>query len=155
MTELIDACLMDRPTSGDPNGTMLWAGRWAAPFSRDPETVLQFVDTMPEADTERSNDCLILMSSIMDKARMNNENNEPGASHFFQVLTAGLAERAEAGELDADSCFGLCQAYLRASLTPPDQLRRAPDVFEVLAEGDRLLVGGRGSLSHSPPQFLS
>jgi hypothetical protein len=117
---------------------MLWADRWAAPFSRDPETVLQFVDTMPEADTERSNDCLILMSSILDKARMNNENNEPGASHFFQVLTAGLAERAETGELDADSCFGLCQAYLRASLTPPDQLRRAPDIFEALAEDESL-----------------
>jgi len=138
VTELIDDCLMDRPTSGDPNGTMLWADRWAAPFSRDPETVLQFVDTMPEADTERSNDCLILMSSILDKARMNNENNEPGASHFFQVLTAGLAERAETGELDADSCFGLCQAYLRASLTPPDQLRRAPDIFEALAEDESL-----------------
>jgi hypothetical protein len=131
---------MDRPTAGDPSGTLLWADRWAVPFSHDPETVLQFVDTLPEAGTERSNDCLVLMSRILDEARMNNENEEPGASHFFQALTAGLAERAEAGELDAETCFGLCQAYLRASLTPPDQLRKAPDIFEALAEDEGLAL---------------
>lgn len=140
MTEIVDTCFMDRPTAGDPSGTLLWADRWAVPFSHDPETVLQFVDTLPEADTERSNDCLVLMSRILDKARMNNENEEPGAGHFFQALTAGLAERAEAGELDAETCFGLCQAYLRASLTPPDQLRRAPNVFKALAEDEGLAL---------------
>ena len=129
---------MDRPTAGDPRGTLLWADRWAAPLSHDPEAVLELVDTLPEAGTERTNDCLILVSRILDEARMNNENEEPGASHFFQVLTAGLAERAEAGELDAETCFGLCQAYLRASLTPPDQLRKAPDAFEALAEDEGL-----------------
>lgn len=140
MVEIVDNCLMDRPSAGDPSGTLLWADRWAAPLSHDPETVLQLVDTLPETGTERSNDCLILVSRILDEARMNNENEEPGASHFFQVLTAGLAERAEAGELDAGTCFGLCQAYLRASLTPPDQLRRAPDVFEALAEDESLAL---------------
>jgi hypothetical protein len=131
---------MDRPTAGDPSETLLWADRWAVPFSHDPETVLHLVDTLPEAGTERSNDCLVLMSRILDEARMNNENEEPGASHFFQVLTAGLTERAEAGELDAETCFGLCQAYLRASLTPPDQLRKAPDVFEALTEDEGLAL---------------
>ena len=140
VTEIVDTCLMDRPTAGDPSGTLLWADRWAVPFSHDPETVLQLVDTLPEAGTERSNECLVLMSRILDEARMNNENEEPGASHFFQILTAGLAERAEAGELDAENCFGLCQAYLRASLTPPDQLRKAPDVFEALAEDEGLAL---------------
>ena len=67
---------------------------------------------------------------------MNHENEEPGASDFFQILAAGLAERTEAGELDAETCFGLCQAYLRAGLTPPDQLRTAPDAFEALAEDE-------------------
>lgn len=140
MVEIVDTCLMDRPTAGDPRGTLLWADRWAAPLSYDPEMVLQLVDTLPEAGTERSNDCLILVSRILDEARMNNENEEQGASHFFQVLTAGLAERAEAGELDAETCFGLCQAYLRASLTPPDQLRKAPDAFEALAEDEGLAL---------------
>ena len=68
---------------------------------------------------------------------MNHENEEPGASDFFKVLAAGLADRTEEGELDAETCFGLCQAYLRAGLTPPDQLRTAPDVFEALA-GDEI-----------------
>ncbi|MFQ5567396.1 MAG: hypothetical protein ACE5EU_13665, partial [Paracoccaceae bacterium] len=117
MTEIVDTCLMDRPTTGDPRGTLLWADRWAASLSHDPETVLELVDTLSDADTERTDDCLTLMSRILDEARMNNENEEPGASHFFQVLAAGLAERAEAGELDAETCFGLCQAYLRAGLT--------------------------------------
>ena len=135
MTEIVETCLMDRPTAGNPNGTLLWADRWAAPLSNCPEAVLELVNTLPDADAERTNDCLTLMSRILDEARMNNENEERGASHFFQVLTAGLAKRTEAGELDAETCFGLCQAYLRASLTPPDQLRKAPDVFEAL-EGD-------------------
>ena len=68
---------------------------------------------------------------------MNHENEEPGASDFFQVLAAGLTERTETGELEAETRFGLCQAYLRAGLTPPDQLRTAPDAFEELA-GDEI-----------------
>lgn len=138
MAELMNTCLRDRPTAGGPNGTLLWADRWAAPLSHDPETVLELVDTLSDADAERTDDCLTLMSRILDEARMNTENEEPGASHFIQVLTSGLAERAKAGELCAESCFGLCQAYLRASLTPPDQLRKAPGVFEALV-GDESL----------------
>jgi hypothetical protein len=137
VTELIDTCLMDRPTTGDPRGTLFWADRWAASLSHDPETVLELVDTLSGADPECTGDCLSLMSRILDEARMNNENEEPGASHFFQVLAAGLAERTEAGKLDGETCFGLCQAYLRAGLTPPDQLRTAPDAFEAL-EGDEI-----------------
>ena len=137
VTEIVDTCLMDLPTTGDPRGTLLWADRWAASLSHDPETVLELVDTLSDADTERTDDCLILLSRILDEARMNHENEEPGASDFFEVLAAGLAERTEAGELDAETCFGLCQAYLRAGLTPPDQLRRAPDAFEALA-GDEI-----------------
>jgi len=133
VTEIIDNCLMDRPTTGDPRGTLLWTDRWAASLSRDPEAVLELVDTLSNADAERTDDCLTLTSRVLDEARMNNENEEPGASHFFQVLAAGLAERARAGELDAESCFGLCQAYLRAGLIPPDQLRRAPDAFEAFS----------------------
>jgi len=116
---------------------LLWADRWAAPLSHDPETVLEFVDTLSDADTEGSDDCLVLLSRILDEARMNQENEEPGASDFFQVLAAGLAERAELRELDAEICFGLCQAYLRAGLTPPDRLRTAPDAFEAFA-GDEI-----------------
>ena len=137
MTEIVDTCLSDRPTTGDPRGTLLWADRWAAPLSYNPEAVLEFLDTLSGADPERTGDCLSLMSRILDEARMNNENEEPGASHFFRVLAAGLTERAEAGELDGETCFGLCQAYLRAGLTPPDQLRTAPDAFGAL-EGDEI-----------------
>ena len=115
----------------------MWADRWAAPLSYNPEAVMELVDTLNGADAERTGDCLSLMSRILDEARMNNENEEPGASHFFQVLAAGLAERSDAGKLDAETCFGLCQAYLRAGLTPPDQLRTAPDAFEAL-EGDEI-----------------
>ena len=115
----------------------MWADRWAAPLSQNPEAVLELVDTLPDADTERTDDCLALMSRILDEARMNNENEEPGASDFFQVMAAGLAERAEAGELDAETSFGLCQAYLRAGLTPPDQLRTAPGIFEAFV-GDEI-----------------
>jgi hypothetical protein len=116
---------------------MLWADRWAAPLSHDPETVLDLVDTLSDADAEGSDDCLTLLSRILDEARMNQENEEPGASDFFQVLAAGLTERTEAGELNAETCFGLCQAYLRAGLTPPDQLRTAPNAFEAFA-GDEI-----------------
>lgn len=115
----------------------MWADRWAASLSHDPEAVLELVDTLSDANAERTDDCLILLSRILDEARMNHENEGPGASHFFQVLAAGLAEWTEAGELDAETCFGLCQAYLRAGLTPPDQLRTAPDAFEAL-EGDEI-----------------
>lgn len=137
MAEIVDTCLMDRPTSGDPKGTLLWTDRWAAPLSYYPEAVLELVDTLSKADTDCTGDCLSLVSRILDEARMNNENEEPGASHFFQVLSAGLTERTEADELDAETCFGLCQAYLRAGLTPHDHLRRAPDAFEALA-GDEM-----------------
>lgn len=99
---------MDRPTTGDPSGTLLWEDRWAASLSHDPEAVVELVDTLSDADTERTDDCLALMSRILDVARMNHENDEPGASDFFQVLAAGLAERTEAGEFDAETCFGLC-----------------------------------------------
>lgn len=137
MTEIVDACLMDRSTTGDSGGTLLWADRWAAPLSFNPEAVLELVDILSDVDTECTNDCLSLMARVLDEARMNNENDEPGASHFFQVLSSGLTERAEAGELGAESCFGLCQTYLRAGLTPPDQLRTAPDALEALA-GDAM-----------------
>ena len=115
----------------------MWADRWAASLSHDPEAILDLVDKLSKADTERTDDCLTLMSRILDEARINHENEEPGASDFFQVLAAGLTERTEAGELDAETCFGLCQAYLRAGLTPPDQLRAAPDAFEAFA-GDEI-----------------
>lgn len=114
----------------------MWADRWAAFLSDDPQAVLELVDTLTDADTDRTDDCLTLMSRILDEARMNHENEEPGARDFFEILAEGLAERAEAGKLGAESCFGLCQAYLRAGLTPPDQLRRAPDAFEAIAEDE-------------------
>jgi len=117
---------------------MLWADRWAVPLSHDPETVLDLVDTLSDVDAEGSDDCLTLLSRILDEARMNQENEEPRASDFFQVLAAGLTERTDAGELDAETCFGLCQAYLRAGLTPPDQLRTAPNAFEAQAAGEGL-----------------
>jgi len=117
---------------------MLWADRWAVPLSHDPETVLDLVDTLSDVDAEGSDDCLTLLSRILDEARMNQENEEPRASDFLQVLAAGLTERTDAGELDAETCFGLCQAYLRAGLTPPDQLRTAPNAFEAQAAGEGL-----------------
>ena len=123
---------MDRPTTDDPRGLLLWADRWAVPLSHDPETILELVDTLSKVDTAGFDDCLILLSRILDEARMNQENEEPGASDFFQALAAGLAQRTESEKLDAEICFGLCQAYLRAGLTPPDQLRTAPDAFEAL-----------------------
>jgi hypothetical protein len=116
---------------------MLWADRWAVPLSHDPETVLDLVDTLSDVDAEGSDDCLTLLSRILDEARMNQENEEPGASDFFQVLAAGLTERTNAGELNAETCFGLCQAYLRAGLTPLDLLRTAPNAFEASA-GDEI-----------------
>lgn len=137
MTEIIDICLMDRPTTGGPRRTLLWVDRWAVPLSLDPEAALELVETLSGIDAERTDDCLTLLSRILDEARMNRENEEPGASDFFQVLAAGLAERTEAGELDTEIGFGLCQAYLRVGLTPPDQLRRAPDAFEAFA-GDEI-----------------
>ncbi|MDF0603324.1 UPF0149 family protein [Psychromarinibacter sp. C21-152] len=121
---------MDRPTTGDPEGTLLWADRWAASFSHDPEAVLELVDTLSDAEMEHTDDCLTLMSRILDEARMNHENEEPGANEFFQTLAAGWVERTKRGELDAETCFGLCQAYLRAGLTPPNRLRMAPDALE-------------------------
>ena len=116
---------------------MLWADRWAVPLSHDPESVLDLVDTLSDVDAEGSDDCLTLLSRILDEARMNQENEEPGESDFFQVLAAGLTEWTDAGELNAETCFGLCQAYLRAGLTPPDQLRTAPNAFEASA-GDEI-----------------
>lgn len=136
MIEILETCLKDLPTTGDPRGTLLWADRWVAPLSDDPQVVLELVDTLTDADTERTDDCLSLMTRILDEARMNHENEEPGASDFLQILAAGLAERTEAGKLGAETCFGLCQAYLRAGLTPPDQLRRAPDAFEAISEDE-------------------
>jgi hypothetical protein len=132
MSEIINNCILDRSTTGDPGRTLLWVDRWAAPLSHNPEAVLELVDTLSDVDTECTDDCLSLIERILDVARMNNENEEPGASHFFQTLAAGLAGRAEAGQLGAESCFSLCQTYLRAGLTPPDQLRTAPDTLEVL-----------------------
>lgn len=137
MSENIDNCLLDRATTGDPGRTLLWVDRWAAPLSHNPEAVMELVDTLSDVDTECTNDCLSLIERILDVARMNDENDEPGVGHFFQVLAAGLAERAEAGQLAAKSCFSLCQTYLRAGLTPPDQLRTAPDALESLA-GDEM-----------------
>ncbi|MFK7877490.1 MAG: UPF0149 family protein [Paracoccaceae bacterium] len=137
MTEIVDTCIMDLPTTGELRGTLLWADRWAASLSHDPEAFLELVDTLSDADTERTDNCLILLSRILDEARMNRENEEPGAVEFFQALGSGLAERAEAGELNAETRFGLCQTYLRAGLTPPDQLRTMPGAFEALA-GDQI-----------------
>ncbi|MBQ2262743.1 MAG: YecA family protein [Loktanella sp.] len=136
VTGIVNTCLMDRPTIGDSRGRLLWVDRWAASFSDDPETVLELVDTMSGADTETTGDCLTLMARIFDDARMNQENEEPGASDFFHVFELGLSERTEAGELDDEICFGLCQAYLRAGLTPPDQMRIAPNAIESLLGDD-------------------
>ena len=119
VTEIVETCLMDRPTTDDPRGLLLWADRWAVPLSHDPETILELVDTLSKVDTAGFDDCLILLSRILDEARMNHENEEPGARDFFQALAAGLAQRTESEKLDAEICFGLCQAYLRAGLTPP------------------------------------
>ena len=112
---------------------MLWANRRAAPISRYPKAVLELVDTLLNADAERSNDCLNLLSRTLDGARLNNENEEPGAHDFFQALASGLADQTKAGVLDAETCFGVCRAYLRAGLTPPNQLRTVPDTFEAPA----------------------
>lgn len=136
MIDVIETCLDELPTNGDVRRTLSWADRWAASFSINPLAVLELVDTLTDANTERKDNCLTLMSRILDEARMNLENEEPGASQFFQVLAVGLTARTEAGELAAETCFGLCQAYLRAGLTAPDQLRTAPDAFEALASGE-------------------
>jgi hypothetical protein len=108
---------------------LLWADRWAAPLSNDAEAVLELVDALSDEDPECADDCLILLSRVLDEARMNSENEERGAADFFEVLAAGLVDRADADELDAGTCFGISQAYLRAGLTPPDKLRSAPDAF--------------------------
>ena len=133
VTEVVNICLMDQPTTGDSRATMLWADRWAVPLSRNPEAVLELVDTLSNADAERSNDYLILLSRTLDEARMNDENDEPGTHEFFPVLASGLEDLTKAGVLDAETRFGVCQTYLRAGLTPPDQLRTAPDFFDALA----------------------
>lgn len=73
------------------------------------------------------------MSRTLDEARKNNENEESGAQDFFPALATGLADRTKASVLDAETRFGVCQAYLRAGLTPPDQLRTETDTFEALA----------------------
>lgn len=132
MAEIVDACLMDRPTTGDPRESLFWADRWSAPLSNDPEAVLELLDTLSGTEPERIDDCLSLVSRVLDEARMNTENEEPGANSFFQVLTEGLAKRVDAGVLGSGICFGLCQAYLRAGLTPPGHLRATPDAFEAL-----------------------
>lgn len=136
MTEIVETCLMDLPTTDDPREMLFWVDRWAAALSDDPETVLELVDTLSDADTESTDNCLALLSRILDEARMNRENEGSGPRDFFQILAGGLAERTEEGKLGAETCFQLCQAYLRSGLTPPDQLRTAPDAFEALAEDE-------------------
>ena len=98
---------MDRPTTGDPRGTLLWADRWAASLSHDPEAVLELVDMLSDADTEHTDDCLTLVSRILDEARMNHENEEPGASDGRATRdasgTCALAKRhIENGKKKAD-----------------------------------------------------
>ena len=61
--------------------------RWAAPLSYDPEAVLKLLDTLSDAEQERIDDCLSLISRILDEARMNTENEEPGASNFFPGIS--------------------------------------------------------------------
>jgi integrase len=52
VSEIIDNCILDRPTTGDPGRTLLWVDRWAAPLSHNPEAVLELVDTLSDVDTE-------------------------------------------------------------------------------------------------------
>lgn len=54
VAEIVDTCLMDRPTTGDPRGSLLWADRWAAPLACDPEAVLKLLDTLTGAEPERT-----------------------------------------------------------------------------------------------------
>lgn len=134
---MIEICLMDRPTTENERSTLLWANRWAVPMSNDADAVLDLVDAIYAEESECADDCLILLSRVLDEARMNIENEEPGAADFFEVLATGLVERADADELDAGTCFGISQAYLRAGLTPPDQLRSAPDaLMDIFAAGE-------------------
>lgn len=134
---MIEICLMDRPTTENERSTLLWANRWAVPMSNDADAVLDLVDAIYAEESECADDCLILLSRVLDEARMNIENEEPGAADFFEVLAMGLVERADADELDAGTCFGISQAYLRAGLTPPDQLRSAPDaLMDIFAAGE-------------------
>lgn len=114
---MIEICLMDRPTTENERSTLLWANRWAVPMSNDADAVLDLVDAIYAEESECADDCLILLSRVLDEARMNIENEEPGAADFFEVLAMGLVERADADELDAGTCFGISQAYLRAGLT--------------------------------------
>ncbi len=134
---MIEICLMDRPTTENERSTLLWANRWAVPMSNDADAVLDLVDAIYAEESECADNCLILLSRVLDEARMNIENEEPGAADFFEVLATGLVERADADELDAGTCFGISQAYLRAGLTPPDQLRSAPDaLMDIFAAGE-------------------
>jgi len=145
--EMIETCLMDRPKTDNQRSTLLWVNRWAVPLSNEADAVLDLVDALSEDESDCADDCLVLLSRILDEARKNIENDERGAADFFEVLAAGLAERADADELDAGTCFGISQAYLRAGLTPPDQLRSAPEAFmEVFAAGDPVELPDVGDL---------
>lgn len=145
--EMIETCLMDRPKTDNERSTLLWVNRWAVPLSNNADAVLDLVDALSEDESDCADDCLVLLSRILDEARMNIENDERGAADFFEGLTAGLAERADADELDAGTCFGISQAYLRAGLTPPDQLRSAPEAFmEVFAAGEPVELPDVGDL---------
>jgi len=70
---------------------------------------------------------------------MNKKNESQGASDFFRSLRGPNAnELSRRMELNAEICFGLCQAYLRgAGLTLPIKLRTATQCLRRLLQETR------------------
>lgn len=138
MEGFVEVILRDRPSSEDPSALLGWVERWAAPLAGDAEAVLELIEAIADDDGDNGarDVCLSLLSRALDEARRNRENSEPGAALFFDLVGTGITGLIDTGGLEASARFGLCQAYLRAGLTPPDQLRIAPEALEALDLGE-------------------
>lgn len=76
-----------------------------------------------ETDETRFEDLSELLSGGLNAARMATESGQKAAARFIEAATEALISAAGEGRLDIGDSLIFSQVWLRAGLTPPDELR--------------------------------
>jgi len=119
-------CWKTRPHPEEERAIHIWADGWAPRIAKDAQAVSALLDVL---ETDLLEDVLLLFALVLDAMRMNLEYRERDAKELL-ALVNGWMETTGAG-LGSPEKMALCQAFLRASLPPPDVIRISPEDPEI------------------------
>lgn len=114
-------CVSSRPNSTDVRAIDGWVASWAGRVARNKDAILEL---LVELAADFDDDLLQLFSAVLDNLRMDIENGERDANRTFDLVSRWI-DTTSVGLPPKDK-MALCQAYIRADLSPPEAIRITP-----------------------------